>query len=148
MNSFTNPYGHLSEEETHRLQSRISNEVRTFFWSIRASKGTFVNITNILISKLHAELSRRGIVDLTHQSDFESFVSDCKLVLPTEIDIERYGKSASVKSLFPITPKPGTALGKSLHGSATGGVDQETSTPNVSRRNKGTSDKVQSTKTK
>ena len=147
MNSFTNPYGHLTEEKTHRLQSRISNEVRTFFWSIRASKGTFVNITNLLIAKLHAELTRRGITDLTHQVDFESFVANCKLVLPTEIDLESYGKSASVKSFAPIVPKPGTQL-KSLHGSSTGGVDQETNAPDVRRRAKGNGGKVQSTKTK
>lgn len=149
MNSFTNPYLGLDETETHRLQTRISSPHRQFFWSIRSSNGTFVIMTNLLVSKLHDELTRRGITDLTHQAEFESFVANCKLVLPNEIDLAAYGQSATTKQLFPVAGlKPGNNLKQSLHGSTIGGVDQKADALDDNRRVKKHGGKVQSAKTK
>jgi len=85
MKDFINPY--ISSEkngDAMRLQSHIQRDDYLLVKLIRPSTGTVTTTVNTLWWKLIEALKSRGITDVTKQKEFEAFVANCVIILPTE----------------------------------------------------------------
>lgn len=102
-NEFINPYKDVPEENLVRLQSLVLDSDYTYPQSLRLRKGTVNTTINILFQKLVAECKRRGFVDITDREKFESFIVNCTIVLPTEVDMLAY--NGIVKTATPSNRK-------------------------------------------
>jgi hypothetical protein len=80
---FQDPYAGLPDERTSRINANVPTEQYKMLQRIRTERGTIQTTTNILLEKLFNELESRGITDFTRVDDFESFVVNCRLTLPT-----------------------------------------------------------------
>ena len=116
-NQFINPYRAChkqpSERSPTRLNMDISVEDYDFIRCLRTSTGTMTTTVGILYKKLINELKRRNITDVTKRSEFEHFVVNCELTCPDYKPTEQRSTSR--------------------------GTDQQAASPNVQRREEGTS---------
>lgn len=130
---FTNPYLGLDESQLVRFQTYINKDHHQFFWRIRAKNGTFTTFINILVAKLHDELNRRNIVDITDTEAFEHFVANSVLTLPENEQLTKYTGTVDVVT---------------LHGGTVGGLNHQTTTSNVDGRTPSKRSKNSKPKTK
>lgn len=116
---FTNPWPFSQKEKEADVKvckcinTYIPLDVYTdIFHKIRfirdTNAGTVSTTVNLLIKKLHDELQRRGITDFSKCVEFEQFIANCRLCLPSE-----------------------------LAGSTAGGVDSKAATPDDGGRTEG-----------
>lgn len=141
---FQNPYKGveaLPSQERFRFQSHVPEERFNYFKGLRLKQGTIIITVNTLIEKLYHELKRRGIKDLTDRQQFESFIVNCQLVLPDEVDQSKWNSAANYANLsIRSTDKPdGMCDARNVRGTvetAISGVEKAASASNVSSNSK------------
>lgn len=87
---FTNPYDPAVAREAGKQMSILNTPIylehATFFKLIRPALGTITTTCAILWKKLYDELNERNITDHSNQSEFEHFVTSCRLITREEWD--------------------------------------------------------------
>ena len=108
MKPFLNPYINgdpainLSKDDTfsRRVTFSVHDTDKVFLHLVRPRHGTETTSMTILYHKLVLACRARGITDLTHAAEFENFVSNLELTLPTNdqptIKPKRSRKPASI----------------------------------------------------
>jgi hypothetical protein len=107
MQSFTNPYINgdpsinLSKDDTfsRRVTYSVHDDDKTFIKTVRPRQGTETTAMCILYHKLVLACKARGITNMTHEKEFESFVANLELTTPTSNEPKpKRTRSASSKS--------------------------------------------------
>jgi hypothetical protein len=123
MNQFTNPYINgdpainLSKDDTYsrRVTYSVHDDDKTFIKTVRPRQGTETTAMCILYHKLVLACKARGITNMTHEKDFESFVANLELTIPDEPIKPKRTRSASSKS-NKQTPSPDVGGGVAAEG--------------------------------
>lgn len=106
-----------------RVTLSVDHDPHMFVRRIRPDNGTIETVFNSLYVKFINELKRRGIEDGTEVERFERFVIESKLVLPGEVDFDKYvAADKRYAGQSPAGPGPGVPTGNPVPPSETSHV--------------------------
>ena len=96
MNEFVNPYkGCVEANNYRRLNADVLKADYDFIRGLRLSNGTIQTTANIVWQKVCNALRERNITTVAQQGEFERFVANSVLVLPTDAIHRRAGTPPS-----------------------------------------------------
>lgn len=135
---FCNPY-QFKDKTLQKPMTRFNTDCDLdeyeFIKCIRPAQGTMAATINTLFHKLVLELKRRNILSLANRQEFERFVADCVITLPSEKESNQNGNNTNSNSptdgesrILADTPRI-----------STGGSDRQTDAPNDNPRTSGES---------
>lgn len=132
--AFVNPYRGIESKTLpdgtpgfKRVTLSVDHDPHMFVRRIRPDNGTIETVFNSLYVKFINELKRRGIEDGTEVERFERFVIESKLVLPGEVDFDKYVAADKRYADRPSTTGPGVPTGNPVPPSETSNVGGPTS---------------------
>src|SRR5512146_3120580 len=82
--NFTNPYA--GQDNLHRLTTMVSDADYSLIKLIRVQTATLATTQNLLWFKLCQQLREYGITDISKCSQFEDFITNCRIISADEYD--------------------------------------------------------------